>query len=159
MRRTLILPSLVATMTEFEISATTRRAAAFLAQIAHETESLLYLQEIASGEAYNGRADLGNTQPGDGPRFKGRGLLQLTGRANYAKYGELLGVNLISNPGAAAQPPLCSRVAGLYWHLHGCNALMDAGNFLGTTKAINGGENGQTDREAFYHRALQVLGA
>lgn len=144
-------------MTEFEISGGLQRAAAFLAQIAHESGELRYMEEIASGSEYEGRKDLGNTQAGDGRRYKGRGPLQLTGRANYRQYGTLLGLDLVGHPEQAATPAVGFRIAGLYWHLHGLNALADAGDFEAITRRINGGLNGQADRLMYYHRALTIL--
>jgi putative chitinase len=91
------------TLARFEIDNDLRRAH-FLAQICHESDGFCTTVEYASGQAYEGRADLGNTRPGDGPRYKGRGLIQLTGRANYVQYGKLLGLNLADNPELAADP-------------------------------------------------------
>ena len=97
------LDPLANTMKEFEIN-TPKRQAAFLAQIAHESGQLKYMEEIASGEAYEGRKSLGNTQPGDGKRYKGRGPIQLTGRSNYRKAGEALKLDLENKPEEAAKP-------------------------------------------------------
>src|SRR5207342_2210749 len=99
------LPYLNAAMAEAKIN-TPARKAAFLAQLAHESGELRYMEEIADGSAYEGRRDLGNTHPGDGRRFKGRGPIQLTGRANYERFGELLGVDLVNDPDQAAKPEL-----------------------------------------------------
>ncbi len=87
----------------------------FIAQIAHESGELTYVQEIASGKAYEGRKDLGNTQPGDGIRYKGRGLIQLTGRANYEKYGQLMGLDLINNPELLEEPEFAALSAAYFW--------------------------------------------
>jgi putative chitinase len=134
------------------------RSAAFLAQLAHESGELRYFEEFASGEAYEGRADLGNTQPGDGERFKGRGSIQLTGRANYTAAGAALGLDLVSHPEMAASPGVGFRVAVWYWITHGLNALADARDFDGITKRINGGLNGKSQRDAYYKRALSLFG-
>ena len=82
------------------------RVAAFLAQILHESASFQFLRELASGTAYEGRKDLGNTQSGDGVRYKGRGFIQLTGRANFRSAGSDLGIDLENNPDLAEQPGL-----------------------------------------------------
>ena len=152
------LPHLQAAMSEFEISHTVRRAAAFLAQLGHESGSLQWMEEIASGAAYEGSRLLGNTQKGDGKRFKGRGPIQLTGRANYHKYGEILGVDLIAHPELAATPEVGFRIAGLFWRDRGLNALADANRFDAITERINGGDNGAEDRRARYRRCLKSLG-
>jgi len=144
-------------MVEAEIN-TPLRVAAFLAQLAHESGEFRYMEELASGEAYEGRKDLGNTQKGDGKRYKGRGPIQLTGRSNYRLAGAALHLDLEGLPELAATPAVGFRVAGWYWTTHGCNALADAGNFLGITKKINGGTNGLSDREKYYKVAKTVLG-
>lgn len=115
------------------------------------------MEEIADGSAYEGRKSLGNTQPGDGKRFKGRGPIQLTGRANYQKYGELLKLDLIGNPKQAATPAVGFRIAALFWKLHGLNQLADAGDFVTITKRINGGLNGLAERQKYHTRAKLVL--
>lgn len=133
------------------------REAAFIAQIAHETDGFHTLEEYASGAAYEGRADLGNTEKGDGRRFKGRGAIQLTGRANYQTYGRLLGLRLEQQPELAALPKHAFLIAGLYWSKHGLNKLADRQDFVGITRVINGGTNGLADRQTYYRRALAVL--
>jgi len=163
------LPWLNGAMVEFAID-TPLRIAAFLAQLAHESGELTYMQEIASGAAYEGRADLGNFYAGDGVRYKGRGPIQLTGRANYRACGAALGLDLEGDPAQAATPQVGFRVAGWYWTTHpatdrwgqpiaGCNALADAQDFTAITRAINGGLNGLASREAYYAKAREVLGA
>lgn len=124
------------------------RLAHFLAQVAHESAGFVYMEEIASGQAYEGRADLGNVNTGDGKRYKGRGPIQLTGRANYRHYGQTIGIDLESNPEIAAIPSLGMLTACLYWKEKGLNALADADDVLTITKRINGGTNGLTDRKA-----------
>jgi predicted chitinase len=136
-------------MREFAIT-TQARAAAFLAQVLHESGRLRYFQEIASGRAYEGRGDLGNTHPGDGPRFKGRGPIQLTGRANYRWAGGMLGVPLEQQPLLAARHDIGWRIAGLYWRSRGLNGLADGGDFHSITQRINGGQNGAADRQALW---------
>jgi predicted chitinase len=125
---------------------TQARARDFLAQVLHESAGLRYFEEIASGAAYEGRADLGNTHPGDGRRYKGRGPIQLTGRANYRWAGHLLGLPLEQNPALAAQHDVGWRIAALYWKSHGLNELADQGQFVTITRRINGGTNGLAAR-------------
>ena len=144
------------TLQEFDIN-TKKRIAAFLAQLAHESGSLRYNEEIASGVAYEGRGDLGNVISGDGKRYKGRGLIQLTGRYNYRKYGKILGVSLEANPEMATEPLLSARIAGAYWNENGLNYYADRGQFREITRRINGGFNGLRDRYKYYNRALNVL--
>ncbi|MFZ9839994.1 MAG: glycoside hydrolase family 19 protein [Opitutaceae bacterium] len=133
------------------------RKAAFIAQVAHESGGFRYNEEIASGRAYEGRSDLGNTQPGDGERFKGRGYIQLTGRANYAAAGKALGLDLVNQPELAARPENAARVAAWYWNSRGLNSLADRGDFDGITRRINGGYNGKADRDQYHARAQGVL--
>lgn len=156
------LPHIEAAMAEFDIN-TPARQAAFLAQIGHESGGLHWLVEIwgpsIAQAHYEGRADLGNTQPGDGFRFKGRGLLQTTGRANYQRTGGALGVDLLADPTLLATPELAARSAGWYWREHGLNALADAGNFMLVTRRINGGTNGLEERTALFDVAKTVLQA
>src|SRR5258705_13725156 len=132
------LPFIQQAMQEFQITSYLREAA-FLAQLAHESGELRYMEEIASGAAYEGRKDLGNTQPGDGKRYKGRGPIQLTGRANYTKYGTLLGLDLVNDPIVAATKEVGFRIAGQFWKLNGLNELADVQQFKLITKRINGG--------------------
>jgi predicted chitinase len=150
------LPFIQQAMAEFDITSYLRETA-FLAQLAHESGELRYMEEIASGAAYEGRADLGNTQPGDGKRYKGRGPIQLTGRANYKRYGDLLGLDLANNPTVAATKEVGFRIAGQYWKLNGLNELADQQQFKAITKRINGGYNGLDDRIKYYERAKKVM--
>jgi putative chitinase len=158
-RASRFLGPLNSTMARYEINTTVRQAA-FLAQIAHESGSLRYTEELASGEAYEGRVDLGNTQPGDGVRFKGRGLLQITGRANYGDCSaSLFGLRqvLIFHPRLLTSPHYAAASAGWFWDARELNKLADATSFSTITRRINGGLNGYAERLAFYLRALEVL--
>lgn len=153
--------ALNAVMPETEI-ASLRGVAALLAQLGHESGSFRYVVEQASGLAYEphtrvGRR-LGNVEEGDGPRYKGRGWIQLTGRANYRAAGEALGLPLEAQPELAAEVPTAARVAAWYWRTRGCAALADAGDFVALTRRINGGTNGLADRQARYARACNALG-
>lgn len=145
-----------AAMQEFEINNRPREMA-FLAQIAHESGSFNYVRELASGADYEGRADLGNTEPGDGKRFKGRGLIQITGRANYAACGDALGIDLLAHPESLEEPINAARSAGWFWHSRHLNAYADAGDFRAITRVINGGLNGWVDRLNYFTRAQQVF--
>lgn len=137
------------------------RQAHFLAQIGHESGELLYLEELASGEAYEGRRDLGNTHPGDGRRFKGRGLIQLTGRENYAAYGRNLGreEELLAEPTlVATDPKLCVDVAGWFWTVRKLNELADKDAFDEITVKINGrGRKGYQNRMRLLLRGKALL--
>jgi putative chitinase len=144
-------------MMEFEID-TPLRMAAFLAQLAHESGSLKYVRELATGGAYEGRTDLGNTEPGDGIRYKGRGLIQITGRANYEAVGRALGIDCLSSPELLELPDNACRSAGWFWQNRKLNDLADREDFKLITKRINGGYNGYQDRLKYYERAKQVLG-
>ncbi len=146
-------------LSEFKID-TPARIAAFLAQIGHESGNFKYKEELASGEAYEGRIDLGNVNPGDGKKYKGRGLIQLTGRDNYRWASRALGINLIDNPLLATTPSISARIAGLYWDSKGLNKLADintTASFKDITKRINGGLNGWTDRLNHWERIKKVI--
>lgn len=142
-------------MHDFGIS-TPRRAAMFVAQVAHESGQFHYREEIASGSAYEGRVDLGNTQPGDGVRFKGRTYIQITGRSNYAAISRAVHQDFVAHPTMLAQPRYAALGAAWWWTNHGCNQLADSGDFVAVTRRINGGVNGLSDRQAYYARARHV---
>lgn len=135
-------------------------AAMFVAQVLHESAGFVYQEEIASGAAYEGRKDLGNTQPGDGRRFKGRGLIQITGRDNYLAYGEFAGVDFISNPKLMASLPYCVSSAKWFWDSKGCEALAQPGTeeaFRAVTKRINGGYTGYSGRKQYWLKAKKLF--
>lgn len=149
---------LVKGMTRYGID-TPRQIAHFVAQLAHESGSLLYAEELASGSAYDGRTDLGNTEPGDGPRFKGRGLIQLTGRSNYRDYSQFTGVDYVGDPTRLALDPFaCVDVACWFWKTRGLGPLAEADDAKAVTKRINGGYNGLDDRLEHLARAKALLG-
>lgn len=147
-------------MSEYEIN-TRNRMAAFMAQILHESGMLRYTKEIwrpsAAQVRYEGRKDLGNTEPGDGKRFMGRGLIQTTGRNNYKNTGDALGVDLLSNPEMLETTVLAARSAGWFWKNRGLNELADSGKFETITRRINGGINGLEDRERLFDIARRVF--
>jgi putative chitinase len=122
------------------------RLAHFLGQVGHESGGFHYMEEIASGAAYESRKDLGNVRPGDGRRYKGRGPLQLTGRANYRAFGAALGLDLEGDPEMAADPAIGIVIACHYWQTRKLNAYADADDVKGITKRVNGGTNGLSDR-------------
>lgn len=148
---------------------TPTRLAAFLAQIGHESARLVHVREIwgpaqvPAQARYEGRADLGNTQPGDGKRYMGRGLIQTTGRTNYAATRDGLRAALPdvpdfeADPAALELPEWAAMSAAWYWHSRGLNALADAGDFFRITRKINGGTNGMQDRLLLWERAKGVL--
>lgn len=119
----------------------------FLAQLAHESGNFRYMEEIASGVAYEGRKDLGNVNKGDGVRYKGRGPIQLTGRANYRKYGQELGIDFENNPAIVALPSVGMLVACKYWSENNLNVFADYDDVTTITRRINGGLNGFDDRK------------
>lgn len=138
------------------------RIAAFLAQIGHESGSLVYSKELGGPSyfaKYEGRKDLGNTQQGDGARFCGRGLIQITGRANYGRASQALfgDDRLLKNPELLEQPEWAAKSAVWYWSTRNLNVLADRDRFTDITRAINGGTNGLEDRKARYRYALAVL--
>ena len=162
------LPFLQSAMGEFAIGAPAR-SAAFLAQLAHESGQFRFMEEIWGPTPAQSRyepqstlaARLGNTDAGDGKRFKGRGPIQVTGRANYRRYGDLLGVDLVADPPRAGDPSVAFRVAALFWSRNGLNELADERTgeaFRQITRRINGGFNGLAERQQFFARACEVLG-
>lgn len=154
------LPPLLAAANRYGITRPAREAA-FLGQLAHESGGLRYWEEIASGAAYEGRADLGNTQPGDGRRYKGRGPIQITGRANYRQAGAALDLDLIAHPEQAATTSTGFLIAAWFWDSRRLNALADEDTedaYRRITRRINGGYNGWQDRRAYWVRARAALG-
>ncbi|TCR70506.1 peptidoglycan-binding protein [Bosea sp. BK604] len=153
--------ALPAVLAEFEIN-TPRRIEHFLPQAAHETDRFRTLEEYGGAahfERYDGRADLGNIRPGDGALFHGRGVFQLTGRANYRQYGPMLGLDLERNPEIAADPVISLRIAGLYWRERKINQAADNDDIIGVTRLINGGKNGLADRRALLAIAKREVAA
>lgn len=130
----------------------------FLSQTAHESGGGRYKKELASGWDYEDRADLGNTQPGDGPRYKGAGYIQLTGRSNYQDFA-----NFINDPAVmqgvdyvAEHYPFSS--AGFWWQNNKMNELCDSNpSVKKVTLRVNGGTNGLADREMYYERCLVAI--
>jgi len=133
------------------------RAAHFLAQLAHESAGFTTTVEYASGKAYEGRSNLGNINKGDGVKFKGRGLIQLTGRANYARASKDLKVNFVDNPELAGQFPHALMTAGWFWSVNKINRVADKDDLVGATKIINGGTNGLDDRRKYLLRAKSAI--
>lgn len=167
-----LLPYIIETCEMFEIN-TLKRQLAFLSQVGHESGGLFYTEELASGEAYNNRKDLGNTSPGDGPLYKGRGLIQITGKANYKSLSESIHTDLVANPkllggkntgvSTKDQLRLSALSAGWYWNKTKLNQYADQMNpavgvtaepnlssYKTITKKINGGYNGLEDRQKRY---------
>jgi len=160
------VPGLNATMGKYAII-TPLRMAAFIAQVGHESGQLRFVRELG-GDQYLSKYDtgrlaqrLGNTPEadGDGQKYRGRGLIQVTGRANYEACSQALfgDSRLLSTPELLEHPVYASMSAGWYWQKTGLNSLADKGDFLAITKKINGGTNGLEDRQALYKRALEVL--
>ncbi|WP_317002349.1 hypothetical protein RYH72_003008 [Pseudomonas syringae pv. actinidiae] len=157
-------PVLNTAMSKYQI-VTVPRIAAFIAQVGHESGQLRYVRELG-GNDYLSKYDtgklaerLGNTPEadGDGQLYRGRGLIQVTGRANYEECGEALGLDLINHPELLELPQHAAMSAAWFWHRAGLNTLADKREFVAITKRINGGTNGLADRQALYERALKVL--
>src|SRR6185369_1753979 len=162
------LDALNTAMAEFEINSPAR-AAAYLAQLAHESMELRYMEELASGEAYDHRADLGNTKPeavsiamrhGSTPGrwWKGHGPIQITGYDNHLACGTALGLDLLNDPLLITKPLDGCRGSGWFWRTHGLNELADKLDFDRITRRINGGTNGQDSRRLYFRRARAALG-
>ncbi len=152
------LPWLNEMMPKYDID-TPLRCAHFLAQLAHESGCFRYVRELASGKAYEGRKDLGNVYPGDGVKYKGRGLIQLTGRTNYTLFAATLpeGKNVVEHPELLEEPELAVAVSCWFWQKNNLNVLADRDDVRAVTRRINGGYNGLADREAYLKRAKEVL--
>ena len=154
------LPFLAAAMEEASIN-TALRIAAFLSQLGHESADFRYMEEVADGSAYEGRKDLGNTQPGDGKKFKGRGPIQITGRNNYAAFGKAVEQDFTSSLESAkllASPQWGFKAAAWFWNTKKLNTYADTGDFQAITFRINGGCNGADDRDKRYDAARKALG-
>src|SRR6476646_2598202 len=152
------LPPMSRAMREYGLT-TRPRAQAFLATVLHESMGLRAMNEIGGGRKYEGRAaGLGNVHAGDGERFKGRGPIQLTGRANYAAYGRMLGLDLLGHPELVASPEVGWRVAACFFRNQpGVLAAADRGDFRAVTLHVHGGYNGWPSRLRYWHR-LEHLG-
>ena len=178
------VPALNVAMNKFAI-VTRLRIAAFIAQVGHESGQLTRLVENLNYSAeglmktwpsrfdlvrataaarkpeqianivYAGR--MGNTEPGDGWKYRGRGLFQVTGKTNYAACGDALGLDLLNRPELLEQTQYAALSAAWFWSVNGLNTLADAGDLTKITRRINGGLNGQADRQALYDKALKVL--
>lgn len=165
-RLNLYSPFIDSAITEFHIN-TPLRKAAFIAQIAHETGAFHYLREIWGPTAQQLKYDtsirlmnqLGNKEKGDGFKFRGRGAIMITGRANYEHFGKLLGFDLITHPEIAESQVLAFRIAGLFWQEKGLNEMADRKEFEQITRRVNGGLNGQAERLSYYEKAKEVLHA
>lgn len=161
-RAELFTPLLIKAINEFHINTPDRRNM-FLAQVGHESGNFKFLKEIGKDEYFNryeGRKDLGNTQPGDGLKFKGRGAIQITGRSNYEKVGKALGLDLINHPELLEKPENAIRASAWWWENHGLNQLVDKNpnDVKPITRVINGGYNGLEDRQKRFERIKSIFG-
>lgn len=164
-RAQIFAPYITAAMDEFGIDTPTRQAA-FLAQIGHESGGLRWLFELWGPTPQQRRyeppsdlaVELGNTEAGDGYLYRGRGLIQVTGRSNYRRTGSALGMDLEGHPELLGEPMLASRSAACFWQSHALNELADVGDFEQITRKINGGTNGLEERVSLWQEAKQALG-
>lgn len=173
----LYLSFIIAAMAEFKIN-TPLRICAFISQCLHESQSLLYMKECASGDEYDTRTDLGNTPEldGDGKKYKGRGALEVTGHNNYKECGEALGLDLLNHPELLELPANAWRASAWWWNKHGLNEIADhpeswtifiknkhfpQGHTFSKQEwlcyNVNGGFNGLKERQAFYAKAITVI--
>jgi putative chitinase len=144
------------TLDSYDIN-TKLRIAHFMGQVTHECAGFRTTEEFASGAAYEGREDLGNIHAGDGKSYKGRGLIQLTGRANYRKIGQLLNLPLEDNPKLAGEPATSLIIACEYWKSRNINAAADRDHLIKATRLVNGGLNGLDDRRKYLQKAKTAL--
>lgn len=138
---------------------TTNRIAAFMSQAAHETAGFQTLREYASGSAYEGRKDLGNIYKGDGVKFRGRGIFQITGRTNYTTMSKKIfgDTRLLNNPAILEQPEYAVLSALHFWRDRNLNQYADRADITGLTKRINGGTNGLDDRLQYWNRITSLV--
>lgn len=156
--------NLCLTMDRFGINSK-KRMKMFLAQLAHESYQFKYLEEIWGPTEQQKKYEppstvatrLGNSEKGDGFKFKGRGALQLTGRANYKTVGDYFKVDFIKNPEKAASPEWAFMIAGWFWETRKLNELADKEDLIGVTKKVNGGLNGLEDRKKYYDKFETIL--
>lgn len=151
---------LEATFKEFHIDTDVAKAH-FLAQSMHESGGFLFLRELGSNkyfQKYEMSNALGNNKPGDGPKYKGRGLFQLTGRFNYTRASNYFKVDFLSSPELIEQPVWACRTAGWFWESNRMNELTKENDFLGVTFKVNGGFNGVVDRYNRILTAFKVIG-
>lgn len=151
-----VLKPLNDTLVKYEIN-TPLRICHFLAQICHESLSFIYRKELASGKAYEGRKDLGNTNAGDGVKFKGRGYIQITGRANYTQLSIDLGIDFVGSPELLETIDNAMLSAGWFWDKRKLNLLADKDDVTSITKKINGGLNGFEDRKKYLEKAKKLI--
>lgn len=151
----LFYPLLSKYMEEYEIN-TKNREIDFISNLLVESGRFVYTKELASGKAYEGRKDLGNTSKGNGVKYKGRGLIQITGKFNYEKLSKDFNVDLISKPELLETPDLAVRSACWFWDSKNLNSLADSDQFEKICICINGGHNGYTERK-WYHDELNKL--
>ena len=153
------IPYLTLAMADYEIDTPLRRAM-FLAQLAHESGEFRYVRELANGKAYEFRKDLGNVEKGDGVKYKGRGLIQITGKANYMKVGKALFDDeqyLLKTPSLLETPQYACLSAGWFWNDRHLNPLADKKDIVAVTQKINGGKNGLETRMEYYARACSIF--
>lgn len=149
-------PLMSATLDKYDIN-TRQRVACFLGQICYESDMFTATEEYASGKAYEGRADLGNTHPGDGVRYKGRGLIEITGLKNYTRMEMALGLNLVNRPDLASEPATSLLIACQYWKDYNINYAADRGDIANVTHLVQGGSRGLKERAAFTSTAKLLL--
>ena len=123
--------------------------AAFMGQCAHESAKFTTTKEFADGSQYEGRKDLGNIYRGDGVKYKGRGFIQITGRANYTQAAKELGIDLVNHPELAEKPDIAIKVSIWYWKSKVRPRISNFNNTKAVTKTVNGGLNGLAAREKY----------
>jgi len=143
-------------LNQYEIT-TPIRLWSYFAQIGHESGQLNYSEEIASGQSYEGRKDLGNIEQGDGIRFKGRGLIQITGRSNYDKLSNAFGIDFIQEPELLESPEYAVLSSLWFWKSKNLNQIADSGNFELLTRRINGGLTNLKDRLEIFERCKKFI--